>query len=83
MLCNMINGRCTHCGGAFGGRCKLSKDPNTRQGLGDLTERLLKSVGVTQDRWAAVKERFGYAPTCACEARKEWLNQVSKSFLGK
>ena len=81
MLCNMVSGRCTHCGGVYGGRCKLSKEPSNRQGLGDLTERLLKSVGITEDKWVAVKERFGYAPTCACKKRKEWLNEVSKVFL--
>lgn len=81
MLCNMIKGRCTHCGGAYGGRCELSKEPNTRQGLGDLTERLLKSAGITEDKWKEVKSRFGLAPTCACKSRKEWLNNVSKVFL--
>jgi hypothetical protein len=53
----------------------------TTLGLGDYTEQLLSSIGVTKDRYAAAKELFGLAPTCNCETRKEWLNKVG-AWLG-
>lgn len=53
----------------------------TVTGLGDYTEQLLSSIGVTKDRYSAAKELFGLAPTCNCETRKEWLNKVG-AWLG-
>lgn len=50
-------------------------------GLGDYTEQLLSTIGVTKDRYAAAKELFGLAPTCNCETRKAWLNKVG-AWLG-
>jgi hypothetical protein len=50
-------------------------------GLGDYTEQLLSSLGVTKDRYSAAKKLFGLAPTCNCETRKEWLNKVG-AWLG-
>jgi hypothetical protein len=47
-------------------------------GLGDYTERLLKSIGVTPERYVAAKAFAGLAPTCNCAARKEWLNKVGE-----
>jgi hypothetical protein len=52
-------------------------------GLGDWTERLLKSVGLTEERYKHAKEIFGLAPTCGCAARKEWLNKVSDWWRGQ
>ena len=49
----------------------------TTMGLGDFTESLLSSIGVTKDRYLEVKQLFNLAPSCNCEKRKEWLNQVS------
>lgn len=53
-----------------------------QSGLGDYTESLLKSIGVTQDRYKAAKELFGLAPTCNCDKRKAWLNRVGEWWLG-
>ncbi len=50
-------------------------------GLGDYTEQLLSSIGVTKDRYRAAKELFGLAPTCNCESRQQWLNTVG-AWLG-
>jgi hypothetical protein len=47
-------------------------------GLGDYTEQLLASIGVTKERYVEIKEKFNLAPTCDCEARKEWLNKVGR-----
>lgn len=51
-------------------------------GLGDRTERMLKSIGITKERYAEVKALFGRAPTCNCAARKEWLNRVGGWWSG-
>jgi hypothetical protein len=46
--------------------------------LGDYTERLLSSVGVTPDRYTAAKAALGMAPTCNCAKRKAWLNRAGE-----
>lgn len=45
--------------------------------LGDWTEKKLKQVGVSPERYTEAKTLFGFAPTCGCGKRKEWLNKVS------
>ena len=47
------------------------------QGLGDLTEALLQSLGVTQNRYCEAKRLFGLTPECWCQERIAWLNKVS------
>lgn len=51
-------------------------------GLGDWTEQILSSVGITKDRYKAAKELFGLAPTCSCESRQAYLNKVSDWWRG-
>ncbi len=46
-------------------------DPNTT-GLGDVVENVLKSFGITEERfkaWFNLKE-------CNCSKRKAWLNSI-------
>ena len=50
-------------------------------GLGDILERELTRMGITQDRYKEIKEKFGFPPTCGCEKRKQWLNKVGV-YLG-
>ena len=52
-------------------------------GLGDYTESLLQSVGITKERYVAAKEMFGLAPTCNCDSRRDWLNRVSDWWRGE
>lgn len=52
-------------------------------GLGDYTEALLKTLGITQDRYKAAKELFGLPPTCNCDDRIAWLNRVSDWWRGQ
>lgn len=52
----------------------------SRRGLGDYTEKVLKSIGITEDKYKEAKKLFGMAPTCGCRKRKEWLNKVGKHF---
>lgn len=51
---------------------------DTSDGLGDHTEKLLSSIGVTKEKYVEIKEKFGLPPTCGCDARKRWLNDVGK-----
>jgi hypothetical protein len=45
-------------------------------GLGDLAEAFFKSVGITADRYRAVKVKFHLDPNCKCADRRRWLNEV-------
>lgn len=51
-------------------------------GLGDKVEKLLTSVGITEDRYKQIKQMFGLPPRCNCRQRKEWLNKVGRWFAG-
>lgn len=53
-----------------------------RPGLGDRTEAALKRVGITTDRYKALKKRLGLQPRCGCAARKAWLNRVAAWLQG-
>jgi hypothetical protein len=45
-------------------------------GLGDLAEAFFKSLGVTEERYKAVKVKLHLDPNCNCADRKKWLNEV-------
>ena len=79
MECNIQNGKCTHCGGTAGGKCSVEPAPRKKR-LGDRTEQLLASIGITEEYYTEVKQRFGLPPNCACQSRKRYLNQVSDWF---
>ena len=51
--------------------------------LGDWTERQLKKLGVTEERYQAAKEMFGLSPECNCSGRIAWLNAVSDWWRGE
>ena len=79
---------CSHCGTpakscAICDQCRRKcRSENDKLGdkLGDKTEKLLKTIGITPDLVKACKQRFGLAPTCNCNGRKEYLNRVSDWF---
>jgi hypothetical protein len=48
--------------------------------LGDWIECHLTALGITKEKWVEIKSSVGLAPTCECDARKEWLNQVGTKF---
>lgn len=54
--------------------------PSPQQQLGDWVESRLKSIGVTKESYQAVKAAMGLPPTCDCDERKEWLNQLGEKF---
>tara|TARA_Y100000593_G_scaffold33818_2_gene66463 strand:- start:10538 stop:10867 length:330 start_codon:yes stop_codon:yes gene_type:complete len=70
-------------------QCKPRRDLSGKEvvhrtkSLGDITEGMLKRIGVTQDRYKAAKELFGLSPSCNCNKRKEWLNSVSDWWMGE
>lgn len=45
-------------------------------GLGDLAESFFESLGITADRYRAVKVKLHLDPHCNCADRKRWLNEV-------
>ena len=52
-------------------------------GLGDTTEKILRSMGITKERYVEIKQLFGLQPICNCDARREWLNKVGEYFKGR
>lgn len=44
--------------------------------LGDKTRELLESVGIDKDLYIGIKAALGFAPTCDCDTRAEWLNKA-------
>lgn len=54
-----------------------------KNGLGDSVESMLKTLGITPERYVEVKQMFGLPPTCGCAKRKEWLNKVGRWLNGE
>jgi hypothetical protein len=53
-----------------------SAPPPPIRGLGDLAEDFFKSLGITEERYRAVKVKLHLDPKCNCADRKRWLNEV-------
>ena len=54
-----------------------------REGWGDKVTTALKAIGITEERYKAVKEKFGLPPNCNCAGRREWLNKVGRWWNGE
>lgn len=52
-------------------------------GWGDNVTTFLKGIGVTEDSYKAIKQKFGLPPTCGCAQRREWLNKVGRWWNGE
>jgi hypothetical protein len=50
--------------------------PAGPMGLGDLAGAFFESLGVTEDRYRAVKVALHLDPKCNCADRRRWLNEV-------
>lgn len=48
-----------------------------RPAMGDALESFLASHGVSKEWYIEFKNKYGYPPTCDCDARKEWLNKTA------
>ena len=46
--------------------------------LGDELEKALTAIGITKDTYRKAKAAMGFPPTCNCDKRKEWLNQMGQ-----
>ena len=44
--------------------------------VGDLVEKALTSVGITQERVERLTRTAGKLGGCGCQARKKWLNEA-------
>jgi transposase-like protein len=66
--------------------CKSTVEQAAERELrfGDLAEKMLNSVGITQERYKEAKGwLLGLPPgevDCFCPQRKEWLNNLGKRF---
>lgn len=78
------DGNCTQCGKPVAEKlhreCSAKKrSPAPKQqlpGIGDLTKEFFGALGITEERYKAVKETLHLEPTCKCAARQEWLNAM-------
>ena len=59
------------------GRRAGNRSASAAPKLGDMLEEFLSGVGITKEGYRRAKEVFGMPPTCNCEKRKKWLNDVS------
>ena len=66
-----------------GQRASWDLTTNERQSglVGTRLAQTLESIGITKDKYVAVKLQFGMPPSCNCNERKNWLNKVSAAFL--
>jgi len=74
----MIDGKCTHCGGTVGGRCRLSR--NSHSDKVTLTNKLLNTISVPRELWESAQARFGLAPDCNCPSRQAWIHAVANEY---
>ncbi len=71
---------CLKCKNGVMGADDSSQNENVqepaRTGLGDLAGAFFESLGVTEDRYRAVKVALHLDPKCNCADRRRWLNEV-------
>ena len=57
--------------------CRPIKQPEWKPIMvGDLVEKALTSVGITQERVERLTRTAGKPGGCGCQARKKWLNEA-------
>lgn len=49
-------------------------------GLGDMVEGVLSAIGITEDRYRAVKAALGLKRKCNCGKRKKALNRLGRKI---
>jgi len=54
--------------------------PPAKRGLGDLAEDFFTAMGVTEERYKAVKVVLHLDPNCNCADRKRWLNAMGEKL---
>lgn len=63
-------------------RCGEPDPKEIERLLGDRTKALLAKHGITEEWYKSVKEKLGFAPTCDCPERVEYLNNADKLVRG-
>lgn len=58
---------------------KRQPEPEPEPPAGDALEELLTSYGITKEWWTEYKSQHGLPPTCGCDSRREYLNNLSKA----
>ena len=56
---------------------KIEREPV--RGVGDALEDFLTSYGITKEWWTDYKAKHGLPPTCGCDSRREYLNDLAKA----
>jgi hypothetical protein len=84
VLCLLV-GRDVRCdNGCMSSDPSLSDDASVadaeKRGLGDLAEQFFHSLGITEERYKAVKVAMYLDPKCNCADRRRWLNEVGKEL---
>ena len=74
---NPQKSRCEVCGVTYPVSAASGKAVCRGNRQGDLVERLLQSIGVTEEKYKEAKQLFGLPASCNCAGRKQWLNKVS------
>jgi hypothetical protein len=49
-------------------------------GLGDLAAEFFASLGITEERYKAMKVALDLDPMCGCADRRKWLNAMGKKL---
>ena len=50
--------------------------------IGNKLAAIFRSVGLTKERWAMVKNHMGLPAECDCEARQNYMNQLHAMVRG-
>jgi hypothetical protein len=60
---------------------KLNRMPwlKRKTGLGTRIANALSAIGYTKERHIAIKKKLRLSPTCGCDKREAWLNEVGRS----
>ena len=48
--------------------------------LGDRLKAALEAVGFSEEVYREVKSSLGFAPTCHCDGRRQWLNRLDEKL---
>jgi len=58
-------------------KCRPIKQPEWKPIMvGDLVEKALTTIGITQERVEKLTRTAGKPGGCGCQARKKWLNEA-------
>jgi len=62
------------------GSTRKAEPPPPKPGLGDLAADFFASLGITEERYKAVKVVLHLDPNCRCADRRRWLNEMGQKL---